>query len=130
MVEFEKAFSRFADRAVAANDSNRLHAGTQSGARRNRRVSGRCRFVCLILDAGGVKFSFDRGPQAPRTRGAVVDDDEALIRVNLWPKSAAGPSATRRQRQLTSARHGVNCACDLRIAVVENLRRRPVTVSC
>src|ERR1043166_8824414 len=43
---------------------------------------------------------------------------------------ATSPSAARCERQLACARHDIDGACDLRIDVVENLRSRPVTISC
>src|SRR5687768_2264529 len=41
----------------------------------------------------------------------------------------AGSSATRRLRQFASARHRIDSTRDLRIGVVENLRRNSITVS-
>jgi hypothetical protein len=42
---------------------------------------------------------------------------------------AAGSSTTRRERQLTCARHYIDSARDLRIGIVEYLRRSPVSIS-
>src|SRR5215813_3680980 len=44
-------------------------------------------------------------------------------------RSATSPSAARCERQLTCARHDINGARDLRIAVVEDLSRRSIPVS-
>jgi hypothetical protein len=73
--ELEKPFRRFAERAVATNNDNRLNAGPQRLARFDRRITGSLSFVGLILNAGRVELFLNGGPQAPRTRGAVVDDN-------------------------------------------------------
>jgi hypothetical protein len=75
LVDLKKSFSRFTKRSVTANDDNRLDARSQRCTRFDRRVSGRFGFVGLILDASGVELFLNGGPQAPRTRGAVVDDN-------------------------------------------------------
>src|SRR6185503_13770045 len=53
-----------------------------------------------------------------------------FIRWNLWLSRdlTAGASSARRLCQLASARHCIDSARYLRIAVVENLRRGPVTI--
>ena len=78
VVELEKSFGDFAERAVTANDDDGLHPGPQRHTSLYRRVSGGFGFVGLILDTGGVELRFDCGPGAPRTGGALVDDNENL----------------------------------------------------
>ena len=75
VVELKKAFRRFAERAITANNNDRLDTRSQRGARLPRRITGSFGFVGLILNAGCVELFLNGGPQAPRTRGAVVDDD-------------------------------------------------------
>jgi hypothetical protein len=76
VVELEEPFSRFAERSVTADNDNRLNAGSQRCTRLDRRVTGSFCFVGLILNAGRVELFLNGGPQAPRTGGAVVDDNE------------------------------------------------------
>src|SRR5690349_8986058 len=75
-VELEKPFSHLAERAITANNNDRLDPRSQRLARFDRRITGRFSFVGLILNAGGVELFLNGGPQAPRTGGAVVDDNE------------------------------------------------------
>lgn len=90
VVEFEEAFGSFTERAVTSNDDNSFGAGSQRCARLDRRVAGRFRFVCLILDAGGVELLFDLRPNTPRLSRGVIDNDESLDGFGL----SAGPSST------------------------------------
>ena len=90
VVEFEEAFGRFAERAVTSNDDNSLRAGSQRRARLDRRVARRFRFVCLIINAGGVELLFDLRPNTPRFSRGVIDYDESLDGFGL----SAGPSST------------------------------------
>lgn len=84
MVEFKEAFSRFAERAVAANDDNRLDARSQRRACLDGCIAGRFCFVGLILNASGVELFLNGGPQAPRSGGAVVDDNPCFDPCYLW----------------------------------------------
>ena len=77
VIEFEEAFGSFTERAVATNDDNSFSAGSQRRARLDRRVAGRFRFVCLILNAGGVELLFDLRPNTPRLSRGVIDYDES-----------------------------------------------------
>lgn len=90
VVEFEEAFGRFAERAVTSNDDNSLRAGSQRRARLDRRVARRFRFVCLIINAGGVELLFDLRPNTPRFSRGVIDYDESLDGFGL----SAGPRST------------------------------------
>jgi hypothetical protein len=74
VTELEKPFSRFAERAVTTNDDNAIDTTSQRCSRFDRGIAWCFGFVGLILNAGCVKLFFNGGPQAPRTRGAVVDD--------------------------------------------------------
>src|ERR1044072_376974 len=60
------------------------------------------------------------GGQERRARAALL----VIMR-----RSRTSPSAARCERQLACARHGINGACDLRISVVEDLRRCSITIS-
>src|SRR5262249_30090444 len=71
-----KTFSRLAERAIATNNHDRRDTRSQRSARLQRRITGCFGFVGLILNAGGVELFLNGGPQAPRTRGAVVDNNE------------------------------------------------------
>ena len=75
VLEFEEAFSGFAERAVTSNDDNSLGAGSQRRARLDRRVAGRFRFVYLIVNAGGDELLFDLRPNTPRFSRGVIDYD-------------------------------------------------------
>ena len=77
MVEFEKAFGSFAERAVATNDDDSLDAGSQCRARLICRVARRFSLVCLIVNAGGVELLFDLRPNTPRFSRGVIDYDES-----------------------------------------------------
>ncbi len=93
VVEFEKAFGSFAECAVATDDDDQFNAGFQRRASFDRRIARRCRFVSLILNAGGVELFLIVGQYAPRFGGDVIDDDERVheshpqitpILCNLW----------------------------------------------
>lgn len=84
LIELKKSFSRFAERAIAANNNDRLDTRSQRGARLQRRITGSFGFVGLILNAGCVELFLNGGPQAPRTRGAVVDDNPCFNPCYLW----------------------------------------------
>ena len=77
VVEFEEAFGSFAERAVTADDDHSFSAGSQRRARLDRRVARRFRFVCLIINAGGVELLFDLRPNTPRLSRGVIDYDES-----------------------------------------------------
>ena len=77
VVEFEEALGGFAECAVTTNNDDGLSAGSQRRARLERSVAGRFRFVCLILNAGGVELLFDLRPNTPRFSRGVIDDDES-----------------------------------------------------
>ena len=93
-IELEKTFSGFAERSVATNNDDRLDPGSQRLARLPRRIPGRFCFVGLILNAGGVELFLNGGPQAPRTGGAVVDDNPCFNPRYLWLSLSAGTGAT------------------------------------
>ena len=84
LIELEKAFSGFAERAIATDNNDRLDTRSQRGARLLRRITGSFSFVGLILNAGCVEVFLNDGPQAPRTRGAVVDDNPCFNPCYLW----------------------------------------------
>lgn len=129
VVKFEKAFRGFAERAITTNNNDRLDTISQRSARLPRRIPRRICFVSLILNAGRVELFLNGGPQAPRTRSAVVDDDPCFDPCNLWLNFLpTSPSATGSLGKFPRAWHRINGPPDLRIAVIENLRRRAVTV--
>lgn len=84
VAELEKPFSRFAERAIAPHNDDRLNTRSQRLARFDRRVAGSFCFVGLILNAGGVELFLNGGPQAPHSGGAVVDDDPYLDPCYPW----------------------------------------------
>ena len=84
VVEFEETFGGFTQRAVATNDDDRLGAGSQRRARLDRRVAGRFRFVCLILNAGSVELLLDLRPNTPRLSRGVIDDNESSDPCYPW----------------------------------------------
>ena len=75
VAKLEEALSCFAERAVAAHYDNTIDTRSQRCPRFDRRITGCFGFVGLILNASRVKLFLNGGPQAPRTRGAVVDDN-------------------------------------------------------
>jgi hypothetical protein len=84
VVEFEEALGGFAERAVATDDDDSLGAGSQRCTRLDRRVAGRFRFVCLILNAGGIELLFDLRPNTPRFSRGVIDYYESSDPCNPW----------------------------------------------
>jgi hypothetical protein len=91
IVELKKSLCRFAERTITANNNDRLDTRSQRGARLQRRITGSLGFVGLILNAGGVELFLNGGPQAPRTRGAVVDDNPCFNPCYLWLGFIRGP---------------------------------------
>ena len=73
--ELENPLSRFPKGSIATDNNDRFNPRSQRLARLDRRVAGCFCFVCLILNASSVELFLNGGPQAPRTGGAVVDDD-------------------------------------------------------
>ena len=84
VVEFEKAFGSFAERAVTPNNNHSFGAGYQRRTRLDRRIARRFRLVCLILNAGSVELLFDLRPNTPRFGRGVIDDDESVDPCNPW----------------------------------------------
>ncbi len=118
VLEFEEAFSRFAERAVTSNDDNSLGAGSQRRARLDRRVAARFRFVYLIVNAGGVELLFDMRPNTPRFSRGVIDYDESLDGL-AYPRTRArlAASANSRARGIASTAREICGSASLKTCV-------------
>lgn len=115
--ELEKAFSGFTERSVAANNNYSLDPGSQRSARFDRRIARGFGFVCLILNAGSVELFPDRGPQAPRTGGAVVDDDESSDLRYPRARARLAAKASSRARGIASTARATCGSASLKTCV-------------